>query len=182
MTSPPAETGDVDEPPPARHGRTARDMAISLVVLLIPVAIIVAFVWGRGGNDVVPVDPGTAIADARRAAAFPVLAPRPMAAGWTSVSAQYTPDDTTLRIGYVTPAGHGLQLIESASPQAGLLIRELGDAVTPDGVMAVGGQQWNSYQVRNGERALVLPGSGRTIIVIGSAEPPELRALAASVS
>src|SRR5262249_35645366 len=35
-----------------RPTRTSKDMVRSLVVLLIPVAIIVGFVWLRGGNDV----------------------------------------------------------------------------------------------------------------------------------
>src|SRR5262249_27403044 len=124
-------------------------------------------------------DPGPTIAEAQ-AASFPVAAPHGLAADWKPISATF--GDHTLRIGYVTPKGSGVQLVESTAEVNGLLIQELGDNTRPDGVVDAGGANWNSYQVGNGQRALVQTENGRTIIVIGSADQSELVALAAAVS
>jgi hypothetical protein len=180
-----SDTPDLEHerpPLPARHGRSARDMILSLVVLLIPVAIIVAFVWARGGDDVVVTDPGPAIAEAQAAGAFPVAVPHGLASGWRSVSAQYSSSDSTLRIGYVTPNGGAVQLIESSAPRDGLLIAELGDDVRPTGPVSAGNAQWSSYELHNGQRAVVLPQNGRTIIIVGNADSSQLQQLAAALS
>lgn len=186
MTDVPASTdADAAAPtgsaPPARSGRTAKDMAISLIVLLIPVAIIVAFVWARGGDDPVTIDPQPAIAEAQAARAFPVLEPTGLSPGWRPVSAAYTTADSTLRIGYVTPGGGGVQLIESSSPTDGLLINELGDDIRPNGVATVGAITWNGYLLHNGQRAIVLPATGRTVIILGNAAQGELQELAGAL-
>jgi Protein of unknown function (DUF4245) len=167
--------------PPGRAGRTAKDMAISLIVLLIPVAIIAAFVWARGGDDPVTVDPQPAIAEAQAAKAFPVLEPNGLSTNWHAVSAVYTTADRTLRIGYVTPGGGGVQLIESSSATDGLLINELGDDVRPNGVATVGATTWNGYLLHNGQRAIVLPTTGRTVIIMGNADQVELQELAGTL-
>jgi hypothetical protein len=172
---------------PARQSRGVRDMVLSLVVLLIPVAII-AGVYGAHGNDSpVVADTSAAVSDAQAAQAFPVTPPQGLASGWRAISAAFDPGTVAapgalLRIGYVTPAGGSLQLIESNASRDGLLIHELGDNTLPEGVITVAGRNWNSYQVRNGEHALVLPDGARTLIVIGTADATELQALAASVS
>jgi Protein of unknown function (DUF4245) len=178
----PTDDAETDEPAaPARSGRTAKDMTISLIVLLIPVAIIVAFVWARGGDDPVNIDPQPAIAEAQVAKAFPVAAPTGLSAEWHPISAVYSTADSTLRIGYITPNGGQIQLIESSSPTDGLLINELGDDVRPDGVMTAGPAQWNSYLLHNGQRAIVLPTTGRTVIIMGNADQTELRELAGAL-
>ncbi len=178
--SQPAEEKESTGGAPRRQSRTARDMVLSLVVLLIPIVVIIVLVGAPGGNDPVVTDPGPVIAEAQSARAFPVAVPTGLSSDWKSVSSAY--DANTLRIGYVTPAGAGVQLIESSVPKDQLLIQELGDDTKPDGVVPAGSGSWNAYQVRNGQRALVLPQSGRTIIVIGDADPSELAQLAASVS
>src|SRR5262245_4707108 len=167
---------------PARHGRTARDMVISLLVLLIPVAVIFGFVWARGGDSPVVIDPGPAIAEAQAAKAFPVAVAVGLPDGWRPVSAQYSAPDSTLRIGYLTPRGGAVQLIESSAPVDGLLIQELADETRHDGVITAGSASWNAYQVRNGEYALVRPERGRTIIIIGTADSSDMRVLAAALS
>jgi hypothetical protein len=141
----------------------------------------VAFVWARGGDDVVVTDPGPAIAEAQAAHAFPVAVPKGLASGWKPVSAQYTTSDNTLRIGYITPTGGAVQLIESSQPSDTLLIAELGDDVRPTGVVSAGTAQWNAYELHNGQRAVVRPGDGRTLVIVGNAQASELAQLAATL-
>jgi hypothetical protein len=167
-----------------RSGRTLRDMALSMIVLLIPLAIVVGIFRLRGGEDVVIVDPGPVIAAARSADAFPVSEPTGLTEVWRPISADFTVAGAgaTLRIGYLTPDDGAIQVIESSEPVVSLLIRELGDQVRPVGVVAVGGaSNWDSYEVRGTERAIVRKESGRTTIVIGRAEIIEMRTLAASL-
>jgi len=170
-----------EAPPSRRHGRTARDMVLSLVVLLIPVAIIVAFVWARGGDDVIVIDPGPTIAEAQAAHAFPVAVPDGLSSDWKPISSQYTTSDNTLRIGYITPTGGAVQLVESSTPTDSMLISELGDDVRPTGVVAAGNAQWNTYELHNGGRAVVLAENGRTVIIVGNAQASELQQLAATL-
>jgi hypothetical protein len=166
----------VDAPP--RSGRTLRDMALSMVVLLVPVAIVVAIFRLQGGEDVAVVDPGPAVAQAQAANAFPVSVPR-LDGGWRTVSAVFRPETggATLRLGYLTPGGGAVQVIESNEPADALLIRELGDQTRPTGVTGA----WNTYDVRNGEAAWVRKEQGRTVIIIGRADRSEFDVLAAAL-
>ena len=166
---------------PAR--RTARDLVISLVVLLVPIAFIVAVFRLKGGEDPVVIDPSPAMAQAEAAGEFPVSRPGGLAESWRPVSAVFRREDAgaILRVGYLTPSGAGVQLIESNQPAGGLLPRELGDSVRPTGPVDIAGRAWQSYQVRSGEHALVRTGPDRTVIVIGRGGSDELRALATSL-
>lgn len=104
-----------------KRTRRPRDMAISLIVLLIPVALVIlAYRTLYQGDQVVAVDPAEAIGSAQRSGLTdlpPVQAPE----GWTVVSAQFK--DQTLRIGYVDKQLRGVQLIQGRgqvpAPQAG---------------------------------------------------------------
>src|SRR5690606_9687215 len=56
------QDGDVTETPaPTRSSRSMRDLVMSLIVLLIPVAVIVAIFRLGGGEDPVVIDPSPAI-------------------------------------------------------------------------------------------------------------------------
>ena len=151
-----------------------------MLVLLVPVAAIVALAQLRGAQDVVVVDPAP-VFDQARAAAFPVDAPGPLA-GWTSVSAVFHRTDAgaILRVGYVTPRGGQLQLIESTEPVADLLRRELGNKGEAE-TATVEGRSWQSYAVRGDELALVFTASGRTLIVVGRADLDELKMLVSTL-
>jgi hypothetical protein len=163
-----------------RPSRTGRDMVISLVVLLIPVALIVTIFRLRGGEDTVTVDPSAAIAQARTADLFPVIAPVNLPPGWRSVSAVFQRQGKTgsLRVGYLSPSGDGVQLVESSEPLGPLLDRELGDRIQPAGPDA---GAWKRYSVRTGETAFVRVDGDRTVIVVGQASAAELAAFTASL-
>jgi hypothetical protein len=158
-------------------------MTLSMIVLLIPVAIIVAIFRFGGGEKTVVVDPSSAITQARADAAFTVLAPTDLPPGWQTVSASYrhVADAAALRIGFVTSSGGALQLIETDERIETVIDRELGDRVRPLGPVVVAGRSWQSYTARQGERAFVLAEPDRTVVVIGRADPAEVEALAAAL-
>ncbi|WP_408631808.1 DUF4245 domain-containing protein [Micromonospora palythoicola] len=185
----PADRTPDDEPVPppaaaAKSERSPRDMAISLLVLLIPIALLLAFYRGfLGGDQPNTVDPAPAFEQARSAGAFPVSEPTELGDGWRTVRAAYrtAEDGATLRVGYVTPEGRGLQLVQSNVPPDRLLPAELTDEGRPQGQADLGSGTWQRYTARGNEQALVLLQPQRTVIVVGDARDNELRTLATAV-
>lgn len=102
--------------PTEKKTRTPKDMALSLIVLLIPVFLIVgAYRFLYGGDTIVTVDPTETIASAQRAG-IGQLPPATAPEGWLIVSAQF--HDGVLRIGYLDPEQRGVQLVQSRTDLA----------------------------------------------------------------
>ncbi|WP_435204838.1 DUF4245 family protein [Micromonospora sp. bgisy143] len=175
-------------PPPAattaKAERSPKDMAISLLVLLIPIALLLAFYRGfLGGDQATTVDPAPAIEQARSANAFAVSEPQGLGSGWRTVSARYQTVEGggTLRIGYLTPEGRGVQLVQSNVPAERLLPAELTDQGQPQGPTELDGRSWQRYTARGNQQALALLEPTRTVLVIGDARDNELRELAGAL-
>ena len=169
---------------PKRQSRTGRDMALSLIVLLIPLALIVGIFRLRGGEDIVVIDPSAAIGEARASGLFAVAAPEGLGPDWRPISAGFSAANAigTLRVGFITPHDGTMQLLETNEDPQVLVPRELGPDGQSTGPVDVGGVAWRSYQARGTEHALVLTTGDRTIVVQGQASDEELRELAAAVS
>lgn len=167
-----------------RSERSPKDMAISLLVLLVPIALLLAFYRGfLGGEEPTTVDPAPAIEQARAANVFPVAEPADLASGWRPTTARFqqTEQGASLRLGYLTPEGRGVQLVQSNVPAERLLPQELTDRGQAQGALDLDGRSWQRYTARGNERALVLLEPTRTVIVVGDATENELRELADSV-
>ncbi|MEU5668882.1 DUF4245 domain-containing protein [Micromonospora sp. NPDC047762] len=182
----PAAT-DPTPAPPAVSGKSERspkDMAISLLVLLVPIALLLAFYRGfLGGDQATTVDPAPAIEQARSANVFPVSQPQGLGADWKTVSARYQTVEggANLRLGYLTPEGRGVQLLQSSVPADRLLPAELTSQGQPQGPTELAGRAWQLYTARGNQQALVLLEPTRTVIVVGDARDNELRELAGSL-
>lgn len=176
------EPGTDPRPAPTRHGGTARDVLLSLAVLLIPIVAIVGLT--RACTSIAVVDPAGAIDQARVDGRFPILVPDGLDPGWRPVRAGYTTAAGigTLRVGYLTPDDGAAQVVQTNEDPQAALPREFGDAVTPTGPVRIGGTEWRGYQVRGHERALVVTTGARTTIVQGQASDAELQILAGSLS
>jgi hypothetical protein len=184
-TTEPAAPAVSAVPRPQRSERSNRDMALSLVVLLVPIALVLGFYrLVLDGDEPIRVDPAPAIAEARSAAAFAVLAPVDLATEWRVSTATFrrTADGATLRIGYVDPDDDPVQLIESSVPVERLIPAELGAAPATAGTVQIGARSWQRFEARPGEAALVLLEKGRTVIVVGATETSRLQVLAATLS
>ena len=81
------------------------------------------------------------------------------------MSAAWQPVDggRALRIGYVSPDGAGVQVVQTNAPVDSFLPVELTAKARPEGNVDVAGTAWQAYTARPGERALVLlePDAGR---------------------
>ncbi|MBE1487031.1 hypothetical protein H4W31_002669 [Plantactinospora soyae] len=171
-------------PTAIRSQRSTKDIVISLLVLLVPIALVLGF--GRvflNADQPTVVDPAPAIQQARAANAFPVSEPTGLGDQWRTVRADYTRGDAgaSLRIGYLSPDDSGLQLVQSNIPAEQLLPAELTRSGQPQGATELGGRSWQRYTARPGELALVLLEPDRTVIVVGQVPEGDLRQIALSL-
>jgi hypothetical protein len=167
-----------------RGGRSPRDMALSLGILLLPIALLILFYRVvLDGDKPVGVDAEPTIQQARSAAVFPVVVPQRLGDDWHTVSATFTRDSdgATLRLGYVDPGSDPIQLVESSVATAKLLPVELGKEPKAVSTFRDGARTWQRYDAREGENALLLLEKGRTIIVVGMAGSKSLESFAASL-
>jgi hypothetical protein len=168
-----------------RGGRSPRDMALSLGILLVPIVLVLLFyrVVLDGDKPVSVKNAESTIQQARSAAVFPVAVPQGLGDDWHTVSATFKrdTDGATLRLGYVDPDDDPLLLVVSSVPTEKLLPVELG--ANPKGVSTYsdGARTWQRYEARKGENALLLLDKGRTIIVVGKAESKSLESFASSL-
>jgi hypothetical protein len=160
-------------------------MALSLIILLIPIALLLTFYRVvLSGDAPVTVDPAPAIQEAQTAALFPVLVPAGLNDDWHVSTATFrrAPEGGTLRIGYVAPDDESALLVESSIPPEQLVPAELGKDAEPRGTFRDGQRAWRGYDTRPGEIALVLSQSGSTVVLVGTTEEKNLQALARSLS
>jgi hypothetical protein len=155
-------------------------MALSLLVLLVPIFVLVCVYRFLGGESPTVADPSTAYADARAAGAFPVAEPT-VPAGWQPVSSAFRRGDAgaVLRVGFRSPGGGTAQLVESNVMAGALVSAELGAGARDEGAANLDGQEWHRYTAASGDRAFVLSQPDRTLIVVGRAPETELAQLAA---
>jgi hypothetical protein len=162
-----------------RLARTPGDMAKAVLVLLVPVAVLVAgYVLFFGGNNVITVDPSDTYANARTSAHFTVLVPAGLSSGWKPVSAAYVAQEpSTLRVGYVAPSGDGIQLVESDVATDTLVKQELGVVRSGGNPIDAAGRTWLPVRSESsGNLALVNSEAGRTVIIRGQSDLDELAA------
>ena len=163
-----------------RGGRRPRDMVRAMVVLMVPVILIVALYRFLGHETPPTVDTSDVYETARAAHDFDVLIPTGLSAKWLVNSASY--QDKTLRMGFVSPAGGQLRLVETGPPGPTFFSDELGAGAHVDGTVDVNGVAWQRYVGgRPDDTALVLADPKRTILVVGKSSPTDLHTLASSL-
>ncbi|MEV4344835.1 DUF4245 domain-containing protein [Actinoplanes sp. NPDC049596] len=164
--------------------RSPRDMAMSLLVLLVPIALLLIFYRTvLNGDAPITVDPAGSLQEAQKANVFTVLQPTGLGDDWHVSSASFRRETTgaTLRIGYVDPDKDALQLVESNVPSATLLPTELTKDAKPAGEFRSDAGVWRLYDARPGEKALVLADQTRTVIVIGKSSVDDLEDFAGAL-
>jgi hypothetical protein len=172
-------------------------MFLSLAVLLVPILLILGVLRAcSGGDQPVVVDTTAAVGDAKVANLFPVLVPQGLGDGWKAVQATFRRTEgastATLRLGYLTPTGGQVLLVESNEDLDTTFKQELGADARQEGGVQAGEKPWTSWACTDGEWALtdaVIENGASTdarlirlTIVIGRANHDEMIALAASLA
>lgn len=189
-----------NEPPTRRspRGRLGmRDMVLSMVVLgvgvLILAAISTGFSFSPGGasgntSNLQPVDVHAELQAAVGQAKFPLREPR-LPAGWHANSDSVDSigengADQAVRIGWITPSGHYLQLSQSNGTPLDLVRATAGLGadvpVAATGTEAVDGTQWTVYPGVRSESSWVTDLGQVRMFVTGNGSDAEFRTLAAA--
>jgi hypothetical protein len=179
-------------PPPAKPNRLAfraRDMIGAMAVLLVIVAVaggMKSCSFSPGGPSVdvssaPTVDAPARLAEFARASTFPLRVPA-VPESWKSNSTDRGPvvgGGTAVRVGYLTPQGRYLRLVQSDGTEENLVATENGGPLGGTGVIQAAGLQWVTYQAPGGEpfRVTTSPEGGRWLVT-GSGSDADFTALA----
>ena len=119
-----------------------------------------------------------------RTAGLAVREPVDLSTEWHTLTArsQAEAEGVTLRIGYQSPEGEGVQVVQSNAPADQLLRTELTGNAQPRGQVVLADETWQLYSARRNEQAYVLLTPELTVVVVGSAPDAELRQLAQAYS
>jgi hypothetical protein len=170
--------------PNKRMRQTVGDMVRSMAVVLAVVAAIWLLAWRPDPEPVKVVDTSQVVTLATMQAEFPVQAPAGLPTAWRATSARWEPTAESatvpvLHLGYVTPTDAYGQVTQSTARSD----RYLGEQTAqgePAGSVDIDGTTWQTYET--GDRRSLVRDDGTVLTVVsGSAEWPELTALAASL-
>ncbi|WP_100449003.1 DUF4245 family protein [Glycomyces xiaoerkulensis] len=156
--------------------RRLRDMVLSLAVLLVPLGIFLGvWQWAADDRQVSVADTSADYAAAEGLGLAPVHPELPEQ--WRPISSALAAGEeaVTLRTGWYSPEGAGLQLVQTDGEAA-----EVNEAVAGAGEpVEAAGIEWSSYDIPEGE-AWVMESERLTVILTaetdGIAELPELAA------
>lgn len=170
---------------PSRANPSLADIVRSMVLLLVIVAVIVAYQRFYTDEDVqfrAPVNVESALTQARAAAPYDVVGAASLPAGWQATSVRYTPGpDTRWHVGYLTPSEEYAGL-EQTDGSAAELLEEVAPGAEPIGAADVSGDTWRVLiDDERGDTTLLRSASDSVIAVTGSATQEELEQLAASL-
>jgi hypothetical protein len=172
---------------PAKRSRgleSVGDMVRSMSLVLVVVAVVFLLTLRSEPHETVHrVGYSEQLQEARRVAAYDVLAPVGLGEGWkaTSVRNDNESGEVTWHIGFVTPDESYAAVEQSDGPVTAFL-DEFVEGATKSGSETVSGAPWQRFEGGRPElRALVLRGSGVTTMVTGSASFTELRQLASAL-
>lgn len=186
------ESGPPAKPP--RSALTVRDM-VGAVVVLVAIVLVFAGVtrscsFAPGGPSVDPAAGPSVDAPAQLrvlAGAMPFALRVPaLPQGWraTTVDTARIGDGAArgVRIGYLTPQGRYLRLVQSDADEPALLASEAEGAPVASGPVVVDGVTWVSYTDDTREALRVATVDGVRLLITGSGDDDAFRTLAAAAT
>jgi hypothetical protein len=159
---------------PGRYQRSFSGMVGAMIVLVLVVALFVAF---RAVNRTQPentvdaVDYSRPAEFAREQARFPLLAPAELPEGWRATSVRFTNGrDQAWHVGFLTGDDRYVGL-EQADEDAEDLVEEHVDAEATEGrPVTVDGDEWRTWTDAGGDTALVRETDEVTTLVVGTVD------------
>lgn len=172
----------------------ARDMVISMAVLLVPIALLLWFFTMEPEAKVEAIDVAPQLARAEAESPYPVLRATNLPDGWTPVRAAWAKDGSkwideqpavgnAWLVGYMGPDGFYYG-VEQRDRAAGAVIerltrqgRETGETVQAAGL------EWKSYESKDGRtKSLVAQKDGMVAVIAADAELEAVKAFATTLS
>ena len=189
-----------DAVPAAKKGRpsrlriTARDMILSMALIVLPILAVIWLMPGTAPST--PVAPVTGseyqamLSAARSNLPFTALSPTGLSASWQMTSDEYQPEGETAadwHLGYITPSGK-YAVFEQTSESIGEFLSGESSDATQTGSVQMAGASWQEYTgtTPNALKTLLFrqdtaKGASSLEVVAGSAPMSELQTLADSL-
>jgi Protein of unknown function (DUF4245) len=174
--------------PPKRGSQTALDMVRSLGLIVVILAVTLAFDKGLfhpSKSEQFPVtDYSDYVQGFKQVTNQAALVPTPQPTGWRSNAAALTGPDLAehLHIGWATPGSNYAGLEESVAPLATFVPTVLGKrGSTVTGLTVIAGSSWQTRTSSRGEYSLSRTINGIAVVITGSEPQAGLRSLAASL-
>ncbi|MBT3151529.1 DUF4245 domain-containing protein [Streptomyces sp. CHD11] len=163
--------------------KTARDMILSLVVIVLVAGVVWLFLPHEDGEyESKRVDYRVDLLTARRAASYPLAAPEGLPEEWKPTSVRYQGAEADAwHLGFHTPDGEYVALEQSADKRSAFIDRKTQGATKTDTTQRIAGETWTRYE---GDRydALVLEGTeGSTTLVTGTGSFGQLTEMAGAL-
>lgn len=167
-----------------RGTEVVSDMLRSLAVVIVVIVPLWLLIPHHSHQHVTPIGYSTELAQARRVAAHPLVAPAGLPATWQPTSVSSTGGSgkpTVFHLGFVTPAGQYAAVEESDGAVGPYLLTLEGKTPQTLDSVRVGAASWEQLRGTDGRLALVSTATPMTVVVKGTAKLPELTTLAASL-
>ncbi|MGP4005593.1 DUF4245 domain-containing protein [Streptomyces sp. 4N124] len=149
--------------------KTVRDMVLSMGLIGIMAGVIYLFIPHDDSEpDLQRVDYRVELLTARRAAAYPVVAPEGLPKTWKPTSVRFQGDEfDTWHLGFHTPDGEYVQIEQSTQKPSTFIDEATQGSEAANKKQETGGRTWTRY---TGGRydALVHEADGATTVVAGT--------------
>jgi hypothetical protein len=165
-------------------------VAVLVVIVLVFAGATRSCSFAPGGPSVDPgagptVDAPAQLRVLAGAMPFPLRVPA-LPPGWRANSASTEQVGDTgsraVRVGYLTPGGRFLRLVQSNADEAALLATEAQGTPVASGPVVVGGTTWVTYTAGNREPIRIASLDGVRLLITGSGSDDDFRTLAAAAS
>ena len=178
--------GEEQIAPRRRRGGTARDMVLSMLVILAVVGVVLLLLPRPNAVEQPAADVRSAAVAAARELSFDPVVPAALPEGWKPTSAysrRSTDDVIAWHVGYLTPEGKyaAVEMAADATPRW-VQAQTSDPRPTAARQRTVGGAQWQEFYREDRDRSTLLrEDAGITTLVTGGADLEELSVLAGAV-
>ncbi|SHJ73048.1 Protein of unknown function [Tessaracoccus bendigoensis DSM 12906] len=180
----------------AAHNRksTARDMFISMAVIMVPVLLIVWFFTQTTDHDPEAADIAGVLTRARAESPYPLLVAQGLGDDWTPVRVAFAKDGQpwitkdpavgdSWQVGYLSPDGTYFGVQQRNDGGARFIASVTRDGAPVGGEVDAAGRSWERFESSDGRtRSLVSETDNVTSIVTADTDFLELEAFAATLA
>lgn len=157
---------------PGRYQRSTGGLVGALLVLLVVLAVFVAFRALVRDDVEVPVRTvqyQQTVDYARTQVDFPLLAPEELPAGWRATSADFTPEPGRWNLGMLTDEDRYVGLAQSRGSVENMVERYVDPEAERGPVLEIAGSRWWTWTDPGGDTALTREQAGMTVLVVSPA-------------
>ncbi|MEV1063276.1 DUF4245 domain-containing protein [Streptomyces sp. NPDC050263] len=163
--------------------KTARDMILSLGVIMIAAGVIYLFVpHDDRAPDVKKVDYRIELLTARRAASYPVAAPEGLPDTWKATSVRFKGDDfDAWHLGFHAPDGEYVTIEQSTQKRSQFIDQASQGSTETKVTEQIGGRTWTRYTGGRYDALVLQDAEGSTTVVAGTGSFEQLTTMAGAL-